>query len=118
MAAESGVEDQARLLEDALMVVRTQSQLMSRFLDQPVCDSSFKPSEACILIDEFVEQAHGCSKMRVCPTILHVDLRPHKLTYVMNRSTLISELRTSALGPKQVRTSYTFAIASDRSKVL
>ena len=30
------MEDQGRLLEDALIVVRTQSQMMSRFLDQPV----------------------------------------------------------------------------------
>jgi hypothetical protein len=37
MAAATPTEDQARLLEDALIVVRTQSQLMSRFLDQPVC---------------------------------------------------------------------------------
>ena len=36
MASPPVVEDQARLLEDALVVVRTQSQLMSRFLDQPV----------------------------------------------------------------------------------
>jgi hypothetical protein len=42
MASPPVVEDQARLLEDALVVVRTQSQLMSRFLDQPV--SSLLPA--------------------------------------------------------------------------
>jgi hypothetical protein len=36
MASPVPTEDQGRLLEDALAVVRTQAQLMSRFLDQPV----------------------------------------------------------------------------------
>jgi hypothetical protein len=41
------MEDQGRLLEDALLVVRTQSQLMTRFLDQPV-----RFSAACFAMRE------------------------------------------------------------------
>ncbi|KAH8808167.1 vacuolar protein sorting-associated protein-like protein 35 [Xylogone sp. PMI_703] len=61
MAAAPAVEDQARLLEDALAVVRQQTQLMRKCLETPGK-----------LMD-----ALKCS------------------------STLVSELRTSSLGPKQ-----------------
>ncbi|THZ47174.1 vacuolar protein sorting-associated protein 35, partial [Aureobasidium pullulans] len=73
MASPPLVEDQARLLEDALTVVRQQTVLMRRCLDTPGK-----------LMDALK-----------CRHLAHAD------TDSCCSSTLVSELRTSSLGPKQ-----------------
>lgn len=72
MAASAGPEDQGRLLEDALMVVRTQAQLMSRFLDQPVRISKHSwPASSNSLV---IEQTHGCPQVRVSAIYATYDM--------------------------------------------
>ncbi|THX94441.1 vacuolar protein sorting-associated protein 35, partial [Aureobasidium pullulans] len=73
MASPPLVEDQARLLEDALTVVRQQTVLMRRCLDTPGK-----------LMDALK-----------CRHLAHADADS------CCSSTLVSELRTSSLGPKQ-----------------
>jgi hypothetical protein len=65
MASPPLIEDQGRLLEEALLVVSSQSKLMTRFLDQPV--SSFAMLSACWpnQLTLCAEQAHGRFEMRV-----------------------------------------------------
>jgi len=56
-------EDQPRMLEDALIVVRTQSQLMNRFLDQQV-----RLLRQCIhepMLTSHIEQVDGRFEVRV-----------------------------------------------------
>ncbi|KAI4733799.1 vacuolar protein sorting-associated protein 35 [Aureobasidium sp. EXF-12298] len=75
MASPPLVEDQARLLEDALTVVRQQTLLMRRCLDTP-------------------------GKLMDALKCRHVP-DPIALPALGTLSTLVSELRTSSLGPKQ-----------------
>lgn len=79
MASPPPVEDQARLLEDALAVVRQQTMLMRRCLETP---GKLMDALKC-------RYAHY---LRI--TCVYAN-DPH------DSSTLVSELRTSSLGPKQ-----------------
>ena len=76
------MEDQARLLEDALLVVRQQAHMMRKCLETPgklmdalKCRSAFRSLSKLVGVLRLIKQM--CS------------------------STLVAELRTSSLGPKQ-----------------
>ncbi|KAF7552426.1 hypothetical protein G7046_g7420 [Stylonectria norvegica] len=77
MATPAPPEDQARLLEDALVAVRQQTSLMRKCLDTPGK-----------LMD-----ALKCCQSR--------HRQPKLTSSLLPSSTLVSELRTSNLGPKQ-----------------
>lgn len=83
MATPPAVEDQARLLEDALAVVRQQTHLMRKCLETP-------------------GKLMDALKCRYVPqTSSAIHLQHSAANNDLHSSTLVSELRTSSLGPKQ-----------------
>ncbi|TVY88338.1 Vacuolar protein sorting-associated protein [Lachnellula willkommii] len=87
MSSPPAVEDQARLLEDALVVVRQQTHLMRKCLETPgKLMDALKCSIIVQLSLQFAQTAASDLVLTDYPTY---------------SSTLVSELRTSSLGPKQ-----------------
>ena len=84
MGSPPVVEDQARLLEDALVMVRQQTHLMRKCLETP-------------------GKLMDALKCRFASICLHLQMSREetKLIFSTHSSTLVSELRTSTLGPKQ-----------------
>lgn len=99
-------EDQARLLEDALIAVRQQTTLMRKCLDTPgklmdalKCWYVYSPSpRAAIMLPSLLQRVEELSSQLAPPLIA---CRSIMLTRTSPSSTLVSELRTSSLGPKQ-----------------
>lgn len=84
MTSPPAIEDQARLLEDALVMVRQQTHLMRKCLETPGK-----------LMDALKCRYYPNSMP--CPNYICLVLTANQSC----SSTLVSELRTSSLGPKQ-----------------
>lgn len=85
-------EDQARLLEDALVAVRQQTALMRKCLETP---GKLMDALKCWYV--------GCHEphLALCYVTKLYSRHPTNSIYLSCSSTLVSELRTSSLGPKQ-----------------